>query len=286
MQPHSVIPERIPMDSLEQQTKRDELEQHTKRDNLQPSCLTTYVSSRTNRTYEAITPECLKQLYNTVGYDADPKSGSNIAFANFLEESPSYSDLHLFEKEFNIPQQDFEILALINGGVNNQNPQTETDGEANLDVQNIIGLVDGLPVYTYITGGRGPLVPDLLSPNASADTNEPYLEYFSYLLGQPNSKIPHVLSHSYGDHENTVSHPIFMKLINTDSVLDRCQNAMLLESATRLVCWDFAAAAFSSPRETKGPERSAVITAVVTSTAILSLLHNFQEHVLMLRSVE
>lgn len=93
------------------------------------------------------------ELYNTVGYKADPKSGSNIAFANFLNESPSYSDLQKFENEFKIPSQSFEVLALINGGVNDQNPLTESDGEANLDVQNIIGLVDGLPVYAYITGG-------------------------------------------------------------------------------------------------------------------------------------
>ncbi|KAK4503310.1 hypothetical protein PRZ48_006738 [Zasmidium cellare] len=241
LQPHSVIPEKITMENLEEQNKRDELEQHTKRDNLQPSCLTTYVSKRTNRTYEAITPQCLKQLYNTVDYKPDPKSGSNIAFANFLKESPSYSDLHLFEKEFNLPQQDFDILALINGGVNDQNPQTETDGEANLDVQNIIGLVDGLPVYTYITGGMGPLVPDLLSPNMSADTNEPYLEYFSYLLSQPNSKLPHVLSQSYGDHENTVPETYAKRICNQIGMLGLRGRSVLFstgDEGTGAVCRD------------------------------------------------
>lgn len=152
-QPHSIIPQKIPMEGLEEQTKRENLEQQTKRDYLQPSCLTTYVSKRTNRTYEGITPTCLKQLYNTVGYEADPNSGSTISFANFLGESPSYSDLALFEREFGIESQSFQITALINGGVNDQNPLTESDGEANLDVQNIIGLVSGLPVSTYITGG-------------------------------------------------------------------------------------------------------------------------------------
>ena len=96
------------------------------------------------------------------------------------------------------------MLALINGGVDNQDPVTEMDGEANLDAQNIIGLVDGLPVGEYITGGLPPFIPDLLTPNASTEQNEPYLQYYQYLLSQPNSNLPYVITNSYGDHENTV----------------------------------------------------------------------------------
>lgn len=83
-----------------------------------------------------------------------PKSGSNIAFANFLNKTPSYRDLDLFEKAFKIPEQKFAVLALLNGGVNDQDPLTQTDGEANLDVQNMAKLVGGLPIYTYITGAE------------------------------------------------------------------------------------------------------------------------------------
>jgi tripeptidyl-peptidase I len=149
-------------------------------------------------------PTCFHELYNTTGYTPSTSSGSNVAFSNFLNQSASYSDLALFEEMFSIPSQNFTVLALINGGVDNQDPQTEMDGEANLDAQNIIGMVQGLPVYTYITGGLPPFIPDLLTPNASTEQNEPYLEYYSYLLSQPNSALPHVISNSYGDHENTV----------------------------------------------------------------------------------
>lgn len=120
---------------------------------LNPACTTTYVSKRTGRHYDLLTPQCLSELYNTGGYKVDPKSRSSIAFANFVNQTPSYSDLDLFEKAFNIPEQNFTVLALLNGALNDQNPLTEMDGEANLDVQNIVGLVDGLPIYTYITGG-------------------------------------------------------------------------------------------------------------------------------------
>lgn len=136
------------------------------------------INATYNKTYTALSPSCLRMLYNTEGYAADPSSGSSIAFGNFLNQSASYSDLALFEEMFNIPSQNFTVLALINGGVDNQDPLTEMDGEANLDVQNIVGLADGLPVYAYITGGSPPFIPTLLQPNASENQNEPYLQYY------------------------------------------------------------------------------------------------------------
>lgn len=174
---------------------------------LQTSCEVniTYIT-RTNKStpFTLLGPECFKELYNIGGYQADPASGSSVAFGSFLNQSASYSDLAQFEQLFNIPAQNFTVLALVNGGVDNQDPATEGDGEANLDVQNIIGLVDGLPVGEYITGGSPPFIPDLLSPTQADNQNEPYLEYYQYLLSQPNSNLPYVISNSYGDHENTV----------------------------------------------------------------------------------
>jgi tripeptidyl-peptidase-1 len=38
-------------------------------------------------------------------------------------------------------------------------------------------------------------------PDAASNTNEPYLEYYQFLLGKQNEEIPHVISHSYGDDE-------------------------------------------------------------------------------------
>ena len=174
---------------------------------LKASCETVIsipITAKKNESFTVIGPTCLKELYNVGDYQADPSSGSTIAFGSFLNQSASYSDLALFEQIFDIPSQNFTVLALINGGVDRQNPVTEQDGEANLDVQNIIGLVDGLPVGEYITGGFPPFVPDLLEPNKSAESNEPYLQYYNYLLAQKNADLPYVISNSYGDHENTV----------------------------------------------------------------------------------
>jgi tripeptidyl-peptidase-1 len=38
-------------------------------------------------------------------------------------------------------------------------------------------------------------------PTAADNQNEPYLEYYEYLLSKPNSHLPQVISNSYGDDE-------------------------------------------------------------------------------------
>ena len=184
---------------------------------LKHSCETVIsipLTKNTTEDFTVIGPTCLKELYNVGGYKADATSGSTIAFGSFLNQSASYSDLAKFEKIYNIPSQNFTVLALINGGVDNQNVVTEQDGEANLDVQNIMGLVDGLPVGAYITGGFPPFVPDLLEPNKSLESNEPYLQYYQYLLSQKNKDLPYVITNSYGDHENTVPEKYAKRVCN------------------------------------------------------------------------
>ena len=102
---------------------------------------------------KVITPECIRELYQVGDYTPDPKSGSRIGYGNFLNQSSSESDLAQFEKIFGLPQEGFDVT-LLNGGVNDQNPATEKDVEANLDLQTIVGLTHPLPVRAYITGGN------------------------------------------------------------------------------------------------------------------------------------
>ena len=99
---------------------------------------------------KSITPSCVKQLYNVGNYTVDVKAGSRVGFGSFLNESAQYSDLYDYEDHFKIPRQSFSV-ELINGGINSQDGDPE--GEANLDVQNIIGVSHPLPVVEYITGG-------------------------------------------------------------------------------------------------------------------------------------
>ena len=99
---------------------------------------------------DLITPACIKELYN-IKYIPDPKSGSRIAFGSFLNQSARTQDLSQFETKFNIPQQGFAVQ-LINGGVNDQSI-SPNHGEANLDVEYIVGTCGPLPILSYITGG-------------------------------------------------------------------------------------------------------------------------------------
>ena len=160
----------------------------------------------------SITPACLKEVYNIGNYTPDAKSGSVIAFGSFLNESARTQDLSLFQKKFNIPAQSFSVQ-LINGGVDEQAPNNN-HGEANLDVENISGISHPLPMVEYITGGSPPFVPNVDEPTAADNQNEPYLNYYQYLLAQNNTDLPQVISNSYGDDEQTVPEKYARRVCN------------------------------------------------------------------------
>jgi tripeptidyl-peptidase-1 len=71
--------------------------------------------------------------------------------------------------------------------------------EAVLDAEKILGMTFPQPVTSLSTGGSPPFNPDINSPT---DTNEPYLVWVKYVLGQKN--LPQVISSSYGDDEQTI----------------------------------------------------------------------------------
>jgi tripeptidyl-peptidase-1 len=148
----------------------------------------------------SITPTCLLQLYN-VHYKGDPKSGSRVGYASFLEEYARYSDLEKFEDAYApyAAGQNFTVIK-FNGGLDDQN-STDDSGEANLDNQYALSLGFPNPVTEFSVGGRGLLIPDGDSPTPSDNTNEPYLDFLLALLKLPNSKIPQVISISYGENE-------------------------------------------------------------------------------------
>lgn len=106
-------------------------------------------SKKSSDVCEYITPNCLKEQYS-IDYTPEASSGSRVGFGSFLNESALYSDLDLFTQYFDIPQQSFTVVT-INGGINNQ--ENDPAGEADLDVQNIVGISHPLPVTEYITGG-------------------------------------------------------------------------------------------------------------------------------------
>lgn len=64
----------------------------------------------------------------------------------------------------------------------------------------------------YNTPGRGLLVPDLDQPTQADNTNEPYLEYLTYLLSLPNKDLPHTITTSYGEDEQSIPKSYALKV--------------------------------------------------------------------------
>lgn len=82
---------------------------------------------------------------------------------------------------------------------------TDDSVEANLDIEYTVGLVNPTIETTfYSTAGRGILVPDLDQPSEAQNDNEPYLDFFTYLVGLPDGELPQVLTTSYGEDEQSV----------------------------------------------------------------------------------
>ncbi|KIH90964.1 tripeptidyl-peptidase I [Sporothrix brasiliensis 5110] len=159
-----------------------------------------------------VTPQCLKTLYN-INYTVTDPAQNLIGFASYLNEYARYSDLALFTKYY-VPAakgQNFSV-ALINDGKNDQSSAFDS-GEANLDVQNIIGISHPIPIIEYSTGGLGPLVPTPDEPTQPG-SNEPYLEFLTYMLALNDSSLPQTLSTSYGEEEQSVPPEYAYKVCN------------------------------------------------------------------------
>ncbi|KAI1393126.1 tripeptidyl-peptidase [Hypoxylon trugodes] len=157
-----------------------------------------------------ITPDCLKSLYN-IKYTASPE-GNLVAFSSYLEEYARYSDLQSFETQYvsKAAGQNFTV-ELVNGGLDDQG-SSDDSGEANLDVQYVLAVSNPVPILEYSTGGRGPLEPTHDEPGPSS--NEPYLEFLTYLLDQEDSALPQTLSTSYGEEEQSVPADYALKVCN------------------------------------------------------------------------
>jgi tripeptidyl-peptidase I len=149
-----------------------------------------------------ITPDCFRTAYGVTDYTPDPSSGSRVGFGSFLNESARLEDLHLYQRTYGIPQSNFSVV-LINGGLDHQDPNGSI-GEANLDAQFQNAMSYPLPMMQFITGGSPPFIPNLDIPDAESNSNEPYLEYYEFLMNQTNAQLPQVISNSYGDDEQTV----------------------------------------------------------------------------------
>lgn len=86
-------------------------------------------------------------------------------------------------------------------------------GEANLDLQYILGISHPIPIVEYSTAGRGPLIPTRDQPRLPG-SNEPYLEWLLYMLALPDADLPQTISTSYGEEEQSIPREYALRTCN------------------------------------------------------------------------
>jgi tripeptidyl-peptidase-1 len=156
--------------------------------------------------------ECFRTLYGTIDYVPKVPGLNKIAFNNYLNQTPVRPDIYQFLEKYRPEAAPnawaFKSIEIAGGLPAQDTPITpdqsvSDDGqfakEANLDAQTILGMTFPELVYSYSTGGSPPFIPDANTPT---DTNEPYLVWVNYVLGQKD--VPQVISSSYGDDEQSV----------------------------------------------------------------------------------
>ena len=167
----------------------------------------------------AVTPLCLRTLYGTINYKPKAAGANKVGLTDYLMEANNRSDVSVFLQKYRpeaaLAAYQFEV-DVIAGGDNQQTPDNATqlaagkDLEGNLDAETILGIDYPTPLVAYTTGGSPPFKPDDLTPT---NTNEPYLTWVNYVLGQ--SSIPQTISTSYGDDEQTVPKSFATKVCNS-----------------------------------------------------------------------
>lgn len=156
-----------------------------------------------------MTANCLRTLYGTINYVPKATSKTSMGIANYLGELNIRSDAKIYLEKYR-PEAvagatDFKLTSIDGGTVdqtiNATQFQAQTGVEGALDVQTMLGIAWPVPLVSYSTGGPQPgYKPDKATPTNS---NEPYLAWVQYMLGQQS--LPNVVSTSYGDDEQTVS---------------------------------------------------------------------------------
>lgn len=156
----------------------------------------------------AVTNLCLRTLYKTVNYAPQVPQTNYVAMTAYLNETANISDFHIFlSQQRKDASLDYTFnYTSINDGIDYQGLEPPEyfdvrDLEANLDSQTIGGFVYPTQFRVYSTGGSPPFIPDLLTPT---DTNEPYLDWLSYMLSLSPDELPKTISTSYGDNEQTI----------------------------------------------------------------------------------
>jgi tripeptidyl-peptidase I len=76
-----------------------------------------------------------------------------------------------------------------------------------------MGISHPIPIVEYSTAGRGPLIPTRDQPRQPG-SNEPYLEWLTYMLNLEDEDLPQTISTSYGEEEQSIPREYALKTCN------------------------------------------------------------------------
>ncbi|KAH9010271.1 subtilisin-like protein [Lactarius pseudohatsudake] len=140
---------------------------------------------------ELVTPSIVRWLYGTEAYEPLAEGYNALGILGLNDEYPSYTDLTQFMTEFRADAVDatFTVQQVNGGGFNPNQPGSE----ANVDTQWTAVIAYPIPHIFYSTGGS------LQIANGQPASNDAYLVWFNYLLGQED--IPPTISISYSNPE-------------------------------------------------------------------------------------
>ncbi|TEB29129.1 subtilisin-like protein [Coprinellus micaceus] len=171
----------------------------------------------------AITPSCLRALYNTTDYVPTAMSQNRLGVAGYLDQYANDADLQTFLKKFrkDAAGATYPTVQIHGGG----NDQSIPGIEANLDIQYTIGMSYPTPNIYYSTGGSPPFIQD---STTTTNTNEPYLDWVTYILNQ--TTIPQVITTSYGDDEQTVPLEYAVRVCNSFAQIGARGTTLLFSS--------------------------------------------------------
>ena len=178
-----------------------------------------------------ITPSCIRSLYNIptnittsnargVGVYASQSQVAkftdfSIFTQNFIPEAAgvSSSSLPKIVKPPLIPtsQANFTFLS-INNDTTSQDDLIDSDVETNFDIQYAAGLSFPIPALIFSIGGQGPLVPEL--GNHPGDGSEPYLQWLDSILALPDDQLPHTITTSFGEDEQSLPDGYIQQVCN------------------------------------------------------------------------
>ncbi|KAF6820671.1 hypothetical protein CPLU01_12696 [Colletotrichum plurivorum] len=157
------------------------------------------VDASCNRT---VTPACIRALYN-VPANLNVSQARGLGVYSSQNQVAKFTDFDLFAKNIDPSSTGVKFSFLsINGGVTDQNQNQFSNDELNFDVQYTAALSNPVPNIVTAVAGDGPIKLEL--GGSPGDTTEPWLIWLDAMLKLPDDQLPHTITTSFGENEQSL----------------------------------------------------------------------------------